>query len=158
MFFLFIILCAIIQVSLSDSIQLFWIRPDLLFIALVIAGITFKARAAVTFGIVCGILKDAFGIGAFGMNSVLFPLWSVAIITLTRRISLEYNIYAVIFVALFACVNAITTRVLFAFFGMPVPVWAFLRIAFFESLYTALFFPVVLKVAKDFVIRKKYAF
>jgi hypothetical protein len=83
------------------------------------------------------------------LNTILFFLWSILIIKLSRKISFDNNYVRLVFIFIIAILNNIVSRLIFIFLGNLVSLGLFLRITFIESLYTALIFPLALKFARN---------
>lgn len=147
-FLLIVILLGIFQVTILDCFKVVGIKPDLLLISIVIASLTFHFRWVLILSVFAGILKDAFSINTFGLNTLLFPLWSFLIIKLSKKISIDNNFIRAAVVFVIVIFNDIIIKLIFLFLGNLVPVGIFLRIIFIESLYTALICPLVFKVIK----------
>lgn len=149
-FFLVIIfIFCLLQVTILDYFKVFQVKPDLLFISVVIASLFFSGKWAILFSLLSGVLKDVFTIDTFGINTLLFTLESFFVIRLSKKITLDENFLyaAVIFAAVI--INAIIIRVASIFFGdSVVSPGIFLRIAFFQAIYTALISPLLFKLAK----------
>lgn len=135
---LIIIILAILQVTVFNYFRVFSVKPDLLLIIVVLAGLSFGLREALFFSILAGILKDIFSINAFGINTLLFPLWSFLTIKLSREVSLENNFIRAVLVFIMVVLNDIAARLINLTLGNFIPMGIFLRVTFLESLYTAL--------------------
>jgi len=147
--FLFIIIaCALLQITILNYIKIFNVKPDLLFISVVITSLLLEFRSAVLFSIFAGILKDALSINAFGINTILFALSCCLIIALSKKISLDNNLIRMASVFVIMLINNIITRLIFLFLGNFISLGVFLRVTFIESLYTALVLPLALKIIK----------
>lgn len=143
-----ILVSAIVEVSFLNYFRIFNAKPDLLLITVVIASLSFDLRRALIFSIFAGILKDAFASNPFGINMVLFPLWSFLVVKLSREISIDNNYIRSALIFIISVSTAILARLIFAYLGKVVPLGVFLRIAFLNSLYTALVLPLMLKIIK----------
>lgn len=141
-----IIIAGLIQVTFLDYFRIFGVKPDLLFCCAVIAVLFFEPKWALFFGFLSGLLKDSAGVSGFGMNTVLFSLWSCFIIRLSRKIVIENYFLPSALIFIITLVNALTVRaVFFSFAGITAPPGIFLRITLLESAYTALIFPLVFR-------------
>jgi rod shape-determining protein MreD len=147
-FSLIVIVCALLQATLLNYVRIFNVKPDLLVLSVIFAGITLESRQALSFSILAGILKDAFSINVFGINTVLFPLFSFLIINLSKKISLDNNLIRMACAFAVMLISGIITRVIFTFLGNFISLGIFLRTAFLESLYTALLLPWTFKAMK----------
>ena len=148
-FIVAIIIFALLQTTILNYVNIFNVKPDLLLISAIIASLFFQPLWAISLSIFSGILKDIFSVNAFGMNTILFFLWSFLIIKLSRKISLDSNYVCLVLVFIIAIVNNIITRLIFLFLGNSISLGLFLRITFIGSLYTASIFPLALKFARN---------
>ena len=155
--FLFtIIIFSIIQVTILDSIKILNVKPDLLLISMVIAALYFELKWALFLGIFAGLLKDTLSINTFGISILLFPLWSFLIIKLSKKISMDNNFICAVFVFFIMIFNTIITRLILLFFGKSsISLGIFVRIAFIESLYTALIWPLLLRTTRALILKSK---
>jgi len=145
-FLLIIVVLGISQVTILDYLKVFWIKPDLLLIAVVLVSILSELKLAIFIAILCGIFKDIFAVQAFGINTLSFPLWSLITLKLSREIPLDDN-YIYVALIFFAVVFNDLIRLIFIFFSNSsvLPLNVFLRITFLESLYTASVSPLIFK-------------
>lgn len=143
-FLLVITILAIFQVTLLDYFKIFGVKPDLLLISIVIISLCpLKPRWILFFSIFAGILKDALTISTFGINTLLFPLWSLLIIRLSKKISLDNNFIRALLIYIISVFNSIMMKFIFLSLGKSILLGIFLRITFLESLYTALVLPLL---------------
>lgn len=149
--FFIIVILAIFQVTTLDYLKIWDIKPDLLLIALVTVSLSFRLRLALSLSVFIGFLKDTFSINTFGLNTLLFPLWTFLIIKLSRKVVLENNFIRALLVILVIIFNNLTTRFINLIFGQSIPIGIFLRVTCLESLYTLaisfLFFKLLFKCA-----------
>ena len=144
-----IIIFALLQTTILNCVTIFNVKPDLLLSSVIIASLFFKPQWAIPLSIFAGILKDIFSVNVFGLNSILFFLWSFLIIKLSRKISFDSNYVRLVLVFIIAILNNIITRLIFLFLGNFISLGLFLRITFIESLYTALIFPLALRFTRN---------
>lgn len=147
-FFLMIIAAGIFQAAVPDYLKVFGAKPDLLLIAAVLAGLTFRLPWALIFGVFSGLLKDAFAGSAFGVNTLLFPIWNFLIARLNKEIIIENNYMYLLLVFGAALIHNIASGLIFIYLGNAVPLGIFLCIAGAGSLYTALVLPLFFKLIK----------
>lgn len=125
------------QVTFLPYFKVFGIQPDLLFLIVFIASVKFNFGWAVVFALLGGVLKDAFSIYPFGINTALFCLWTLAVKELSRRISLDNRLIQIATVLVLNILHNILAG--FLYFGSAkvfIP-WAIsLRIILFGALYT----------------------
>jgi rod shape-determining protein MreD len=136
--FIFLVVAALLQVSILDYLKVFGVKPDLLLVGVFWVSIAFQQKEALALSAGAGILKDIFTPYSFGINTFLFVLFSLLIIRLGKEISIESNPVRFIVLYIVAFCNTAATRFVFFFLGNIVPLHVFLRVAFLGSLYTAL--------------------
>jgi rod shape-determining protein MreD len=138
----------IFQFTFLNYFRVFGVKPDLLLVTVVCAGIFLEARQAILFGMFAGIFKDIFGVGVFGLDVILFSLWGFLSANISRKVSIDDNITRVFLVFAIALLQNIASFLSLNLSGSFVPLGIFLRIAFLGSLYTALTFPLIVKIVK----------
>lgn len=140
-FFIIILACALLQVTLADYFKVFTVKPDLILIAMVLVNLLLSRGWAFVLSVFAGMLKDILCVNAFGTNTLIFALWSFLIIKLSRKISLENTCLraALAFIVVFA--NGIAAR-------PPVPTGIFLRITSLEALYAAILLPLAYRASR----------
>jgi len=142
-----IIIFAIFEVTILDYFKIFNVKPNILLILVVGLSLSLELRWAINFAVLCGILKDIFSINTFGINTLLFPLWSFLTIELSKKISIDNNFIRAIIIFIIVILNNIITRLILSYLGKIIPMGIFLRITCLESLYTALISPLIFKIA-----------
>ncbi|MCK9604520.1 MAG: rod shape-determining protein MreD [Candidatus Omnitrophica bacterium] len=143
-----IFVSAILEATFLNYFRVFGAKPDLLLMLVLIASLEFDLRWALIFGLLAGFLKDTFAAGSLGIHTAMFPLWSFLIVKLSRKISVDNNFIRAALIFIISVSTAIATRLVFVYLGRFIPLGIFLRIAFLDSLYTALVFPLMLKITK----------
>jgi len=138
----------IFQFTLLNYFSIFGIKPDLLLVTVVIAGLLLQTRQAILFGLFAGIFKDVFGVDMFGLDVISFSLWGFVSAHISRKISIDDNVTRVFLVFIIALLQNIVSALSLNLSGSFVPLGIFLRIAFLGSLYTALTLPPILKITK----------
>lgn len=147
-FFVAVVLLSLLQVSLLEYAKVLGAKPDTLFAAAIIAGLSLEPGWALAAAIFCGLLKDAFGTGPAFLNTAVFTLWALAVIQLIRKITVENRLIASAFVLIAATANCLFVRFLsYAFSGIVLSMGTLVRTAFLESLYTAAATLLLLKLA-----------
>jgi len=149
-----IIILVLLEATVLNYVNIFNVKPDLLLISVIIASLFFEPVWAISLSIFAGILKDIFSVNAFGMNTILFFLWSFLIIKLSRKIIFDSNYIRLALIFIIAILNSIISRLIFLFSGNFISWGIFLRITSVESLYTALIFLLVLKFTHTLLISK----
>ena len=146
--FIFLVLAALLQVSILDYLKVFGVKPDLLLVCVFWVSIVFQPKQALALSAGAGILKDIFTPYSFGINTFLFVLFSLLIIRLGREISIDSNPVRFIVLYIVSFCNTAAARFIFFFLGNIVPLHVFLRAAFLGSLYTALTAILVFRVLR----------
>ncbi|MFH1640793.1 MAG: rod shape-determining protein MreD [Candidatus Omnitrophota bacterium] len=145
---LIIIILALLEVTLLDYIRVFGTKPDLLIISVFVLSFYAGFKWALPLAILAGALKDAFGSYPFGLNTLLFSVWSILLIKLSKKVSIDSDLIRAILVFIILVFNNIIARMILLFSGNSIPLGIFLRVTFLESLYTASVLPLVLKFIK----------
>ncbi|MFH1354777.1 MAG: rod shape-determining protein MreD [Candidatus Omnitrophota bacterium] len=147
-FLILIIGLALIQLVFLEYFKFFGVTADLLLIGVVIASLTFRFRSAMIMAIFAGLIKDAFAAGSFGMNTLLFPLWTFLILRLSREIAIDSNIIRLCLISLIALLENIIRGLVLIYLGKSIPLGIFLRIIFIGSIYTAIVFPLIYRISR----------
>jgi len=148
-FYLIVIILIIflLQVTFLDYFIFLNIMPDLLLVLLVLVSLRMSFSSwPIVLGLIAGLLKDASGIGGFGLNSLLFPFWCFLVLNLSRKITLENNYLQALLVFLVALLHNIITGLAVIYMGRYILPGIFLRIVFLDSLYTAITLPLLTRV------------
>ena len=136
------------QLTFLHYFKVFGAQPDLFLVSVVIASLFLEERQAIIFSIAVGIFKDVFALPAFGLDILLFALWSFLIVKITRKVSIEDNLTRTLLVFIIALLQNIASGLALAYSGSFIPLGIFLRVVFLGSLYTALTLPLILKIVK----------
>jgi len=150
-FLLIILIFALFQTTVLDYVKIFGVKPDLFLISIVLAGIYFEWRWALFISLFSGILEDILGINTFGINSILFPLLCFLVIQLNKKLSIDNYFLCSIVTFICALLYAALTRLISLYLNNSIPHSVFLRIAFFEALYTSLIFSLIFRVIKKVI-------
>jgi len=142
------LILGVFQLSLLEYFRIFGIKPDLLLVTVVMASLFLEMRWAIVFGVAVGTFKDIFGLSPFGLNILLFGLWSFLSAKISRKISIEDNLSATLLVLVIALLQNIAMGLALIYSGDFVPCGIFLRISLLGSFYTALTLPLILKAAR----------
>lgn len=136
-FLLTAVSCGAFQVSAMNYFSVFGVKPDLVLINVVLASLFFEFRWALIFSVFSGLFKDIFGPAAFGINTVIFPLWSLLVIKLSKEISFDNKYICAALIVAVVIINSIIARFIFFYLGNSIPAGIFLRITFLEAVYAA---------------------
>ena len=152
-FSLLILALGMLQVTVLDMMKIFFLKPDLLLLAAVTVTLMLDFKAAFILSLFAGLLKDVFSANPFGINTVLFALWSFAIMKLSRKIPLDYDIIRVALAAIIVVLHNIISAVFLVYYGEFISVGIILRTVIIGSLYTTAFFLPVFKISELILLR-----
>jgi rod shape-determining protein MreD len=145
---LLILFIALLEATVLHNFRVFQAKPDLFLICVVLVSLYFEVEYALVISLLCGGLKDMFGVGLFGLSTFLFPVISFLIMKISRKLVLNDTpvlCAAVFIVSFFYC---ILSRIILTYLGTAIPFWTFWRISVLDSLYTAAIFPLAFKLIK----------
>jgi len=151
-FFLIIIVLGMLQVTILNYFKIFGVGPDLLLISVVIASLFFEFKWAFVLSVFAGLFKDIFGANIFGINTLLFPLWSFLIVRLNKEITIDYNFIRIALVFIVSLLHNTITGLILIYSGNLIPLGLFLRIVSLQSIYTALVLPLILWIGQRLLI------
>lgn len=151
-FFLIIIALGMLQVTILNYFKIFGVGPDLLLISVVIASLFFEFKWAFVLSVFAGLFKDIFGANIFGINTLLFPLWSFLIVRLNKEITIDYNFIRIVLVFIVSLLHNTITGLILIYSGNLIPLGLFLRIVSLQSIYTALVLPLILWIGQRLLI------
>lgn len=149
----FILVFGLLQVTLLDCIRIFYLKPDLLLICMVIASLLFEFRKALVFSIFAGLFKDIFSVGTFGTNTILFAGLSFLILRVGKEVTLDDDLVRLILILAVSLLYNILSALLSFYMGRGVGPGIILRAVLFGSMYTAVFFPLVFKLFQSLKFR-----
>lgn len=147
-FLLLILGLGLLQVTIFDFFRFFYVRPNLLLISVVIATLTFDLRSAVIFSAFAGMLMDVFASGAFGLNILLFSLWSFLIFKISRIVPLDEDLLRIGVVFILVLVHDILTGLVLISLGKVISFGIILRTTIFDSILTTLVSTLVFRLRK----------
>jgi rod shape-determining protein MreD len=150
-FFLLILIFAILEVTFLDALKIFSVKPDLFLICVVLAAVFLQRRWALALSLASGILKDVFSISTFGLNSLFLPILCFLIIRVSKELSMDSWLAASILTFICVLLYAFFSRLIFMYSSSFIPFFVFLRISLLEALYTALTFPLILRLTKKVI-------
>jgi rod shape-determining protein MreD len=143
-----ILLFAIVQAVYGDFFSVFHARPDFLLSCAVLASLACPRRFAFALSVLCGVLKDCCGIHSFGVNTVLFALWSYAVLSVSKKITVQEPIIAALLMASVTLAHGTVLYLLFLASGKSIAFFLFLRIVLLETVLNSACFPVLLRMVK----------
>lgn len=140
---LILLLLALVQATILNLFSFLYARPDLLLISVIILSLSVDFKSLLVFALLGGVMKDIFSSGPIGFNTLLFPIWCIAVFLLSKKINFENMFSKVLLVYTVAFLNIITQIASYSFlslidFSMP-----YLRIVILAPLYTAVAAPLI---------------
>lgn len=145
-FFIIILICGILQVTILNNFKIFFVKPDLLLISVVLASLIFEWKWAFAFSLFAGIFKDSFSSAAFGINTILFPIWCILIIELAKQISIDFDLIRIGLLFVISLLQNVSEGAILVSSGSFIPLGIFLRNVTVGSIYTTLFLPLVFEI------------
>lgn len=152
-FFLIIVILGIVQVTLLDYFKVFGVKPDLLLIGACFASLVFEFKWALVLSLFAGLFKDILGTYVFGINTLLFALWSFLIARLNKEITIDYNFIRMALVFIISLIHNTLSGLILIYLGNLIPLGLFLRIVILQSIYTALVLPLIFKLWEPIFLR-----
>lgn len=143
-----IIILATLQLTWPVSLSFFNSKPDLLLIFVASLVFYFNFKIALVFGILAGLLKDAFLPSAMAINTISFSVWSYLIFRLSSQVSTENSYIRLAIILIVAVLNNIVIGMQSLNSGNFIPAGIFLRNLFISPVYTAVLSPLVFKLTK----------
>jgi rod shape-determining protein MreD len=144
----FILATGLLQVTIFDSFRFYNVKPDLLLITVVIAGLHFDLIWVLAAGLLAGFFKDIFGTNTFGLNALLFTAWGYLIWRANREISIDFFMIRLALVAIVALANGLVNAAALIYFGNIIPLGIMIRSVILNTIYTAALFPLAYKLVK----------
>ena len=141
---LFILL--LLQVTVLDFIKVFSVKPDMIVVSIIIASVFFELKFALFCSLIAGLFKDVFAANPYGFYTLFMPVWCFVISFVSRKLTIEDKLVlsGVAFVIVF--LNSFFFRFLNALSMEKIAVGIYLRIALLESVYSAMFLPLLLRI------------
>lgn len=143
-----IIILGLFQVTILDFIRVFNTKPDLLLNSAIFVSLVLPWQWAFGLSIFAGFFKDLFAAEPFGINTVLFSLWSFLVYRLSRKISVETDLLRALLMFIIVFLHQLASGFFLIFSGPRVSLGGFLRIALISSLYSAAVFPLFFKISR----------
>jgi len=148
-FLLAIIILALFQVTILNPFSIFNVKPDLFIVGVVIIGLSFKLRTALTLNIFAGVLKDSLSTG-YPVNTLMFAIWTLLIARLIKEITIDYDFMRIVLVCIVTLFHNIIIGLTLIYSGNFVPAGIFLRIVIIEAIYTTLVSIPLLRLTNQF--------
>ena len=139
-FFSLTLVSGLLQVTLLENIKIFGIKPDILLISILLASLNFTLRWALAVSLFAGFLKDVFCAWGFGINSLLFALWSFLTFKLASKVTMDTDIAKVVLVFVVSILHNSVMSLFSIGSGNPVSA-AILSNIIIQSIYTAAVYP-----------------
>jgi rod shape-determining protein MreD len=127
----------IVQVSVLDYFVVFNVKPDIVLVFAVVATLVLEEKQALPIAIFSGVVRDAFGGGVFGTNTLLFALWSISIIRLSKKFTLEYAVVRSVLLCVVVFLHHLFLGLQVVFLGGFIALGVFLRTLFLEVILSA---------------------
>ena len=143
-----LIILTTLQLSWPACLNFFHTRPDLLLIFVVSLVFYFNFKTALVFGVLAGLLKDAFLPPASAINTIAFSVWSYLTFRLSSQISTENSYVRLLIILIIAVLNNTVLGIQSLNSGNYIPAGIFLRNLFIASVYTVALSPLMLKLTK----------
>jgi len=140
---IFIFIAAVMQLNILQSVNFFNIRPDILLILVIFFNMHFSLRKGLIIGGICGLLKDIFSSGIFGLNLFSFIICILVLKEIKKYFYKESNSMLIFTTFLISLINSIISCVAMSAILDLTFIRPFLLIIFLESIYTALISPIV---------------
>lgn len=136
--FILAIVFALLQVTFLETFRFLGIKPDLIFMIMLIGSMNLKSRQAYKLAIFCGMLKDIFSINIFAINTLFYTASCFLLKKLSTKIQMENIFLRGSFILLLVLLQDMGMGVIFLFGGNFINWAVFLSRAFLGSLYTAI--------------------
>jgi rod shape-determining protein MreD len=141
-----IIILGLSQATILDFIRVFNAKPDLLLSSAVFVSLVLPWRWAFGLSIFAGFFKDMLAVESFGINTLLFSLWSWLVYRLSRKISIETSLLRALLVFIIVFLHQLVAGLLLVLSGARVSFGGSFSIALFNSFYGAVIFPLFFKI------------
>lgn len=153
LFFLFtIIILATLGLNWPTFLNFFYCKPDLLLIFMVALVFYTDFKTALIFGILAGLVKDAFLPWTLAMNTICFSIESCFVYRLSRRISTEVNYVRWAIVLVVGLLNNFIIGLQSVAAGNIIPPGIFLRNLIIVSAYSTALSPWIFKLTKKIAV------
>jgi len=149
-----ILILGLLQVTVLNYFRIFLVKPDLLLISLVIISLYLGSLWQVlVFGVIIGMLKDVLSLNISSLNIILFPLWGLAIVKLSKKIVIDTDIIRGLLILIIVILNGVIVRLMYLPAGIVISSGIFFKILVLESLYTALVAPLLFKLIHPLILK-----
>jgi len=135
-FLLLIFILSIFQTAFLDRFNLFGVKPDIMLVAVVIAGLCFELRWAFFYALIAGLLKDTFSSSPHILYTILFIFLAFFISKIRRKISIDNNFMRLVLIFIVSFLCSVVIGILFSLWARFIPIGIFLRTAFLDSIFT----------------------
>lgn len=145
----FILLLALLQISILPRVWLFRIKPDLLLILVLLTAINSRSVPEIVFlSLGCGLVKDICAFRLFGLNALMMSLSALGVYGIFQILNKELKGIKFSILILVTLVNYIALTIIF---GRP-----YILTGFLEAIVNCLFLPLV-NIVYDFLVVKDAA-
>lgn len=132
-----ILITAFFEVSFLGHFKIFSVKPDLLLILVVMAGVSFDLPTSIALAFLAGFCRDIAGVSSFGSYTFLFSMWGLLIQKLSHQVSFDNPIVFVAGVYLLNFLQNTILRLSLMHSSDSISLGIFLRLLFVQSFYTA---------------------
>lgn len=140
----FILVLALLQISILPRVWFFRVKPDLLLILVFLRAMNSRSMPEIVFlSLACGLVKDIFGIRPFGLNALTMSLSALGAYGIFQILNKELKGIKFSILILVTLVNYIALTIIF---GRP-----YILTGFLEAIVNCLFLP-FLDIVYDFFI------
>jgi len=136
------------QLTFLHYFRVFGVQPDLFLVSVILASLFLPERRAIIFSLAVGIFKDVFTLNTFGLDILLFGIWSFLIVKTIRKVSIEDSLSRALLLFIVALLHNIISGLALVYSGNFIPPGIFLRAVFLGALYTGLVLPLIFKIIK----------
>ena len=134
-----ILILGLFQLNILYFLWPFAVKPDLLFILVIVMAMNSEFRKIAGYVLFCGLLKDAFALSLFGFNSLLFSLEAFLVGYICRRLYYQEK-------AWFGFIFLVSAGVLNYLILTIIIKRPYIVIGLVEAALNCLFFPIIEKL------------
>ena len=134
-----IVVLGLFQLNILYFLWPFAVKPDLLFILVIVMAMNSEFRKIAGYVLFCGLLKDVFALRLFGFNSLLFSLEAFLVGYICRRLYYQEKAwFGFIFLVSAGVLNYLILTIIL---NRP-----YIVIGLVEAALNCLFFPIIEKL------------
>ena len=136
--FLVLLIIALLQSTLLNYFCIFNVKPNAIFLTLILFIPFFHLRWLVAFAFFGGIFHDLFSIFPFAPNAVIYILWIIFARQISRRLSMENDFIRSALLCFMILLNNLALQSILFILDNPIAMGTFLKIISIESIFTLL--------------------